>query len=178
MNRLAVYSYLTRYPYGCTWFGRMFTVLLPEKYLVLVFGSVPIESSVSSDPLNRGQSNSAGGRRQPSRQAGRQDRFPRIWRRAGYSPSQIIISYDVPGRDGCLDNWTPGQTGQLDRLDYWTHGQTGQLDRLDTWTDLITGQLDRMDKWIAGQTGRLDRLDSWTDWTTITYSGLISSCFS
>ena len=31
MNRLAVYSYLTRYPYGCTGSGRLFTVPLSEK---------------------------------------------------------------------------------------------------------------------------------------------------
>ena len=31
MNRLAVYSYLTRYPYGHTGSGRLFTVPLAEK---------------------------------------------------------------------------------------------------------------------------------------------------
>ena len=31
MNRLAVYRYLTRYPYGCTGSGRLFTVPLSEK---------------------------------------------------------------------------------------------------------------------------------------------------
>ena len=42
MNRLAVYSYLTRYPYGHNGSGRLFTVLLSEQ-LCQKRGSIPIE---------------------------------------------------------------------------------------------------------------------------------------
>ncbi len=97
MNRLAVYSYLTRYPYGHSGSGRLVMILVPDsnihvkmkcwtrqkltdnyQLLILWTNADKVTRQAASQPAS-----------QPA--GGRQDRFSRIWRRAEYSPSQIII---------------------------------------------------------------------------------------
>ncbi len=54
MNRLAVYSYLTRYPYGHTWFDRVFTAPLPDINIPINI-PIPIESEIVAGKRDVGQ---------------------------------------------------------------------------------------------------------------------------
>ena len=92
MNRLSVYRYLTRYPYGHSGSDRLFTVPLPDSNISVKKRCWTRQKLTNNYQTLRSwwQRNSVRGQLDIWTNGQTQDRLSRIWRRAGNSPSQII----------------------------------------------------------------------------------------
>ncbi len=88
MNRLAVYSYLTRYPYGHSGSDRLFTVPLPDSNVSVKM--ISHEAFMAKLNCQQNWSITFSGQGWTNGHMDKQDRLSKIWRRAVNSPSQII----------------------------------------------------------------------------------------